>query len=265
MNTTKGEILKKSILVVAHPDDEILWFSSILDKVDRIIICFLECEFNSQWTIGRKKSLTEYPLSNVSCLCVREAGVFSENNFRDPRITKYGIEITDKRLSERIYIENFYELKKHLKNSLNNYCNVFTHNPWGEYGNEEHIQLYRVIRDLKDQLNFNLWFSNYTSNKSFEIMLKYISNIVSEYVTLKTNKILSDQIKGIYKRNGCWTWYDDWKWFDEESFIKDNQLENKTSNYGHMFPLNMINVDIPSEPAGRADRTINIFRRFVPK
>ena len=31
----------KSILVVAHPDDEILWFSSILASVDHVILCYL--------------------------------------------------------------------------------------------------------------------------------------------------------------------------------------------------------------------------------
>ena len=61
MNISTDTILAKSILVVAHPDDEVLWFSSILDKVDRIIICFLECESNSQWTIGRKKKLNGTP------------------------------------------------------------------------------------------------------------------------------------------------------------------------------------------------------------
>jgi len=260
-----SEILEKSIIVVAHPDDEALWFSSILDEVDRAIICFLECESNPQWSIGRKKSLTEHPLKNLFCLGIDEAEVFSDANFRDPLITKYGIEITDQNLSSKKYIENYYKLKKELRTKLIDCDNVFTHNPWGEYGNEEHIQIYRVIRDLKEQLDFNLWFSNYSSNKSFKVMLKYISNAPSEYITLKTNKILSDHIKRIYKKNGCWTWYNDWKWFDQESFIKDKQLENGNDKYGHMFPLNLINVKISDDSDKKSDWKHRILSPFASK
>ena len=246
-------LLKKAAIVVAHPDDEALWFSSILDKVDRTIMCFLKCESRPDWTIGRIKSLKEYPLQNISCLSLDESEVFSDANFRDPVVTQYGIEIADKQISDEKYIENYYKLKKELKTRLLDFENVFTHNPWGEYGNEEHVQLYRVMRNLKDETGFNLWFSNYSSNKSYKLMLKHISNAKLEYVTLKTNIALSDNIKEIYKSNGCWTWYDDWKWFDEESFIKDNQLLNGKSNYGHMFPLNLINVEITNNQKKRSN------------
>jgi len=256
---------QKATIVGAHPDDEILWFSSILDKVDRTIICFLKCESMPNWTTGRIKSLTEHPIKNISCLRIDESEVFSVANFRDPVVTKYGIEIADKQISDRKYIENFYKLTKEMKTKLIDCKNVFTHNPWGEYGNEEHIQIYRVIKNLKEELGFTLWFPNYSSNKSYKLMLKHISNANSEYVTLKTNKILSDHIKRIYKKNGCWTWYDDWKWFDEESFIKDNQLENGTQKYGHMFPLNLINVNMSNKLGKKPDRKLRIFRQFAFK
>jgi len=40
MSTAAAEMLSSAILVVAHPDDEILWFSSVVDKVDEILFCF---------------------------------------------------------------------------------------------------------------------------------------------------------------------------------------------------------------------------------
>ena len=33
--------LERSVPIVAHPDDEVLWFGSILEQVDRIIICYV--------------------------------------------------------------------------------------------------------------------------------------------------------------------------------------------------------------------------------
>jgi len=173
MNTL-DEILKDSIIIAAHPDDEILWFSSILNKVGRIIICFLECEPNAQLTIGRKRTLSEYPMKNISCLEIAESMVFDDINFRNPLITKYGIEISNDNIAKKRYINNYYNLRKMLRNKLKDYQNVFTHNPWGEYGHEEHIQVYRVVKELQKEMKFNLWFSNYCSNKSIDLMLRHI-------------------------------------------------------------------------------------------
>jgi LmbE family N-acetylglucosaminyl deacetylase len=254
-------ILQNSILVAAHPDDEILWFSSILGKVDRTIICFLECKSKPDWTSGRAKSLKEYPLKNLSCLSLNESEVFSAVNFIDPIVTSYGLKIADKKISDQKYVENYHKLKKELKPKLIHYENVFTHNPWGEYGNEEHIQIYRVIKNLKDEIGFNLWFPNYSSNKSYKLMLKYISNEKLEYVTFKANKMMADSIKKLYMRNRCWTWFDDWECFNEESFIKDKTADDKEKKYGQIFPINMINVEVTKA----LKQKTNIYSLFISK
>lgn len=254
------DMFKKSILVVSHPDDEILWFSSIFDKVEEVVFCFLDAKYNPEWTIGRKQSLSEHPLKNISCLGIDESEVFSTANWLDPAITTFGLRISDIRISDRVYKQNYYKLKKDLKNKLKGFCNVFSHNPWGEYGNEEHVQIYRVIKELQEHMKFNLWFSNYCGNKSFKLMLKYISGFNSEYVTLKTNITMSNNIKRLYKKNGCWTWYDDWKWFSEESFMKDGNIVKSSKKYGHIFPVNMIKEELPSNRFHKAIRALSGIR-----
>ena len=237
-------MLKKSILLVAHPDDEILWFSSILDKVDDVIFCYLDCTSNPQWTMGRKQSLSEHPLKNISCLNIDESESCDSANWENPLINKFGIKISKKSISDK-YKENYIKIEEALKDKLKHSHNVFTHNPWGEYGNEDHIQIYRIVKKYQEKMKFNLWFSNYCSNKSYPLMIKYISGFDSEYVTLKTNKVLSHQIENLYKKNGCWTWFDDWIWFNEESFMKDEDLKEDSKVYGHIFPLNMIKQEFP--------------------
>ena len=59
------EMFEKSILVVSHPDDENLWFSSILSKVDKFILCFLPVESEPVWNEVRRKTQSAYPLDNV--------------------------------------------------------------------------------------------------------------------------------------------------------------------------------------------------------
>jgi len=237
-------MLEKSILLVAHLDDEILWFSSILDKVNEIVFCYLENTSNPQWTKGRKKSLPDHPLKNTSCLNIDELMSCDSANWQKPVITEYGIKISKKSISGK-YKENYFKLEEKLKDKLIHCNNVFTHNPWGEYGNEDHVQIYRIVKKYQNKMKFNLWFSNYCSNKSYPLMLKYISGFSSEYVTLKTNIALSRQIENLYKKNGCWTWFEDWVWFNEESFMKDEDLRVKNKEYGHIFPLNMIKKDFP--------------------
>lgn len=92
-------------------------------------------------------------------------------------------------------------------------------------------------------------------------MLRYIAGFNSEYVTLKTNKVLANCIKDLYKKNGCWTWYDDWEWFNEESFMKDGISIERVKKYGHIFPLNLIKVELPGKPK----RKFKFFKAFKGK
>jgi|Deesub1362A_J573_1020465.scaffolds.fasta_scaffold01035_4 LmbE family N-acetylglucosaminyl deacetylase len=247
-------ILKNSILLVAHPDDEVLWFSSIFDKVDEVIFCFINSLSNPHWTTGRRQILSKLPIKKVSSLEMEESGVFNCADWNRPVIKEYGMEITKRRVSDKKYKENYYKIKEKLGVKLANYKNVFTHNPWGEYGNEEHVQVYRVVKGLQKKMNYNIWISNYCGNKSFPLMLSYISGFNSDYITLKTNKSLAEKIKATYERHRCWTWYKDWVWFNEESFMNDDSLRYDPENagsYGHIFPINMIKEELPHKGLSR--------------
>jgi len=243
MNTSG--IFEKFVIVSAHPDDEVLWFSSILDKVDEIIVCFLGVKSEPNARVNRQRSLLDYPLKNISCLGLDESETFYGVDWQNPVRTPHGIEISNKKYPDKAYKENYGKLKEQLKEKLSGYYNVFTHNPWGEYGSDEHIQIYRVVKDLQKKMNFNLWFSNYVSNKSFKLMLDYFNKHNFQHVTLQTNKKLAYTIKDLYKKNDCWTWYDDWEWLDEESFMKDMTLEGKTKQHSRILPMNLIKVWLP--------------------
>ena len=89
------EMLEKSIIVSAHPDDEVLWFSSILDKVNQIVICFISNESNPRWEVGRRKSLMEYPIENIVCLNMDESNLLNGAAWKSPVTTEYGLEIVN--------------------------------------------------------------------------------------------------------------------------------------------------------------------------
>lgn len=240
-------MLEKSIIVSAHPDDEVLWFSSILEKVDTVLICFLNNETHPKYNAGRRKSLEEYPIKNISCFHMDEAGVLNGANWKRPVATEYGLEIVQDHIPlQRIqkYKDNYRELVQRLEQQLRGYRNVFTHNPWGEYGHEEHVQVHRAVTWLQKKLGFHFWYSNYVAEKSFRMMTAHRERLRCESVTLGTNRTLAHEIKEIYKRNDCWTWHDNWEWLPKESFVRELTVaEAKTRS--RPFPTNRIRVTPP--------------------
>ncbi len=251
-------MLNNSILIAAHPDDDILWFSSILNDVGSILFCFSDYPAAPQLGTNRKKVLTEYPLENVSSLELTEPQSFGMANWDKPTLSRFGIQLEYSREGEARYQHAYHLLKEKLSEKLCGVENVFTHNPWGEYGHEDHILVYRVIKDLQRSLNFNIWYSNYCSNRSFTLLTKHISGFHSDYKTLPTNHSLAKEISNIYVNHNCWTWYDDYCWFNEECMIEDVDRP-QLLDYGHIFPLNFIKVDFLS--ASNASP----LRRFVEK
>lgn len=237
------ELIENSIIIAAHPDDESLWFSSILSKVDKVILCFLPVVSNPTWTEGRRNSLSAYPLDNISCLGLAESEVFEGVDWGRPVKTKYGLRITENQLSDKVYRKNFDSLKSKLREHLKGYCNVFTHNPWGEYGHVEHVQVYRAVKALQKEMQFNLWFSNYASNKSANLMVSEFSEIVRDSMTLPTDKSLAKEIASTYKLKECWTWYDDYEWCDSETFINNTDTPPERWKYGTLVPINLIIVE----------------------
>lgn len=258
------EIFDNSILVVAHPDDEVLWFSSVIDKVDEILVCYLYFDSKPKWTKGRELALIEYPVKRISSLRMHTAEIFYDVDWQNPILTKYGLKVANLNKSSRRYRNNYQKLLGFLKEKLTNYKNVFSHNPWGEYGHPEHIQVHNVVNELKKEANFCVWYPNYVSNKSLNLMTQYLPCFDTEIITLKTNNILAQRIKHLYQKHLCWTWYDEWQWPIEESLIQDKSLRNGTKEYGRTLPLNLIRVEDP--PRRRAEGFISkLLGKIFPK
>jgi len=265
-----AEMLKKSILVVAHPDDEVLWFSSIVEQVDQVLVCFLSSRTHPQWMDGRKKSLAAHPVKGISSLGLEQAGVFDGADWGNPQPCEYGMRMIREGEAQKKYLENHRCLLKQLSTRLQGYQNVITHNPWGEYGHEEHVQIYQTIKSLAASLSFDLWFSNYCSNRSYPLMLNYLRGFNSDYLSLPTNERLGEKAKTVYQENHCWTWYDDYIWFQQECFMKDWDVpEDSTTSpvYGHRFPLNFVRIDIGNEgrKSKKKRRKTSFWRRFLKK
>ena len=100
----------KKILVVAHPDDEILWFNPY--DFDKIYICFCGRSDKQDFKRRRLSAVGELPYRDKIILL----GFNEGDNFCFP-----------------------YEL---------NADEIWTHNSNGEYGHKHHIQINKMMHNL---------------------------------------------------------------------------------------------------------------------
>lgn len=257
-------MLENSLIVAAHPDDELLWFGAILKRVDRVIVVFEDFWPDPAMGPARAEALTNFPRDGVTSMRMAEAATYGCADWTNPKLSPWGIELgwqcelrdakqALKRLAGRSnaprqgiragYRQNFEVMTEQLRGELTSDMNVFSHNPWGEYGHEDHVQVHRVLSNLRDEIGFTLWMSNYCTERALPLAATYFDSVEPHYKILDVDKIFADQVAQIYRDAGCWTWADDWQWFDQECYAQAPKTQKFLQSQGHLFPLNLFNID----------------------
>lgn len=267
----KANMLKNSLIIGAHPDDELLWFNAILKDVDQVAIIFKDFWAHPDLGANRAKAVAAFPRDNVTLIGLEEAGAIGCANWADPVPGPYGLELGReanlrelKRQVKRTvsaisplklpiadqsvaaaYRANYGKIRDALAPMLKPDMNVFSHNPWGEYGHEDHVQVYRVLDDLRAEIGFKLWMSNYCTERALPLAAKYFRNVSAPYIRLQSDKVFADRVADTYRAANCWTWADDWAWFDEECYMeapRADQFDRRTA-HRHLLPLNFFNIE----------------------
>jgi len=264
------DFLKNSVIIGAHPDDELLWFNSILRDVGEVIIVYTD--FWAQPGLGERRrcAIADYPRSNVTCLDMPESGAYGCADWSNPTLSDFGLAfgmeanrraltymtrrslrmvgtggqraVADEAVASA-YETNYTRIREALRDRLRADMNVFTHNPWGEYGHEEHVQLFRILDSLRAEIGFRLWMSNYCTERALPLAMRYFETAPGSYIRLPTDKAFADTVARLYKAHDCWTWADDWAWFDEECFLEAPRADTEPASHRHLFPLNLFTID----------------------
>jgi hypothetical protein len=227
------------VLVFAHPDDEVLWASSMLMKASKIITCFLDSPDDTKVSSGRRKAIKSYPLDNFINLEFKETGVFRSSDWRNPVDTEHGVLCAT---NYRDYAKAFDAIKSKLLSLISKGQTIVTHNPWGEYGHEEHILVYKVIQDISSELNLNILVSGYVSNRSLYLMNNHIGEIGDKYFYKEPDHEMGAVLKQFYQNCNCWTMPDDYQWPPHEIFYEIVNYGNLGAD-PHMratIPMNII-------------------------
>jgi hypothetical protein len=265
MSDPEDTILSNIVVVVAHPDDENLWFSSVLRQACKIIVVYED--FWAEPDIGAKRAaaLAELPHPNIKSLKVPEAGTYGCANWAKPEISKYGImfssEVIKREIKRKavraipglsahaspksvsqIYTENYPTIVNLLRDELTSDMNVFTHNPWGEYGHEDHLQIFRAVDQLQSEIGFKQWMGNYVTNRSLPLAKTYFGADLQNPICFKTDVPYAKEFTDIYKKHDCWTWCDDWKWFEQECFTIAPKKQVIDQQQSHIGPMNVFSI-----------------------
>lgn len=116
------------ILIIAHGDDEILFFNPT--EYDKIIFVFKDRLDVPKFGDGRMQSFIEHPMSDK----IRCVGLTESNYWRD-----------SSKLNE--YIDNYLDLREWLKEQDFTNCEITTHDAQGEYGHADHKLVYTCVMD----------------------------------------------------------------------------------------------------------------------
>ena len=119
-------MFEDSILIVAHPDDEVLWLSSVVARVERIVFCFSEDPGTPGMGDARRKAIDEYPLTNAVSLDVDEPQSFNKADWDAPVVTDYGIRLSKCGQSDARYKATFKFLVSRARELVADRKNVFT-------------------------------------------------------------------------------------------------------------------------------------------
>ena len=205
------------IVIASHPDDEILWFSSLLKEAAHIFVCFGASPNNPKLSLSREKLKEDFPLNNVTWLDVDETGSLLLANWNHPILTEFGMQL---KYSNYKYEKNYLILKEKIEKKLNEFdsiSRIFTHNPWGEYGHEEHVQTFQVVRQIAKKRSIDLFVTGYFSSRN-ERLVHRLDLVAKSNIILTPDYELSKNIMQHYKMYDAWTWNDDYSWPDQEIF-----------------------------------------------
>ncbi len=217
--------IQDSVLVVAHPDDEVLWFGSLLPCVDRVVMVYRDSPEDPEVGARRARAVRELPYA-VTWLELPELGTLAYTGWEHAALGERGLDLGPgvPRSMAQAYERNHDLLLERLEPLLHGVATVFTHNPWGEYGHPDHAQLFHVAAALKREQHFALQVSPYVSRTTQSLAARYHVLRAEARESKKIDRRYVEEIADIYRSNDCWTWAHGWRWPENERLLEEPRL-----------------------------------------
>ena len=150
------------ILLVAHPDDELLFFKDILEKYNKYIKVI--CVTNASNKIRSNEFIHSLKQFNI-----------------------FNYEMWDYEDMHSSYVS--HRLRKRIKESIKGYTKIYTHSLSGETGHPQHIALYKTVHDeiINNQKLYVPNVDIYSNN----IDIKTLKILYNEYKSQPIAKLIN--------------------------------------------------------------------------
>jgi len=183
-------VSKNMVMLVAHPDDEVIFGWPVLKEAKRIICCSSDLHNPERaWCKDRLAALKEVgSLVDAEVFCLDYNSEFYRLSTRDGKLNEFVEEVLD---LLRCLIPKYED------------DIIFTHNSWGEYGNIDHILVNQIAR-LTDRKIITTDIA--IDAGWFKVENLFLKEEISKH-TIDLN--FYEKCKKIYDKYGCWTWSKD--------------------------------------------------------
>ncbi len=212
--TGSDSVASGALVVVAHPDDEVFWFTPILRDSSRIVAALPVHGDDESITRGRLAVRDAYPVEGFEFLPIRSAGVYRKSDWLRRRPITEGVTLMPSCPTDRAgtYVGNYASILEELEPYVVSSPVVFTHNPWGEYGHEEHIQVSQAVVELAKRQGSSVWawegFSaSFLMTGRMRLRHDYYRGKTDNLprLALRNDLLLFRQLRDLYRSHGAWT------------------------------------------------------------
>jgi hypothetical protein len=107
-----------------------------------------------------------------------------------------------------------------LFDALGGITTVFTHNPWGEYGQRDHLRVHTALAIIQEDMGLKTYVSAYLARHQRPELDRLLQGGIGEVVRLPVDRTILKPLVTLYKSNACWTWASHWRWPKHEHFFR---------------------------------------------
>ena len=186
---------KKIVMVLAHPDDEIIfgWPIFQMEGLKKEVLICTSDKHNKErkWCKHRKKPLFEIcEHFDVPVTCLDYNSEFYKMNTRDESLTHM-----------------YQDVLSHLNKM--DYDFVFTHNPMGEYGHLDHTHIFQLLLThvkcplLYTDICININWPSFDAIPERYRQMYYTQPV---FENMSYNKDVYDYCESVYRNHDVWTW-----------------------------------------------------------
>lgn len=215
MPTIPDSLVEGAALVVAHPDDEVLWFGSVAARVQSLFVCFEDPGNAPQVTRGRRRVSEAFPRP-ARWLRLKEPRTWRRTPWNDPTYTPHGLKAIDPQTDRRV-AETFAQLVEILERELAGARAVFTHNPWGEYGHADHALVHAAVRTVARARELPLLCPLVASLTSVRALRRPLVAWGSP-MRADVDIVFCERVRSLYVTHKVWTWDEQWKFWAHDVF-----------------------------------------------